>query len=174
MPTQRKEDIVTSLTEKLGRSKAVVFLETKGMTVADQAVFRKKLRVSGMEFQVVKNTLFRIATRNVQTDNIDKVLNGPTAVVLGYGEEIDVAKAVADYLKTAKNVTVKAGLLGKRHLTTADVENLSKLPGRQELRAQAVGTLAGPAQQIYGVLTGPMRDLVNTIHNYTEKQGAEA
>ena len=174
MPTPRKIKIVESLTEKLRRAKALVLMQTEGLTVAAQTELRKKLRSGGMEFQVVKNTLFRTATRAADVANVDEILNGPTAVAIGYQDETTVAKAILDYVKTSKIVTVKGGMMGSQKLSIAQVEGLSKLPGRDILRAQAVGTVQGPLSQTNGLLTAPLRDFVQILHNYAEKQGASA
>jgi large subunit ribosomal protein L10 len=172
MPTKRKEGIVEHLTEKLRRAKSLVLLEAQGLTVEDQIVLRKKLRANNMEFQVVKNTLFRIATHNVQTPNIDPILNGPTAVAFSYGDELEVTKAISEYVKTSKIVKIKAGLLGKTVFTATQVEELAKLPGAKEIKAQAVGTILGPVQKVAGLIGAPTRDLVTILRNYAEKQGA--
>jgi len=173
MPTPRKEKIVTELTDKLRRAKSLVLLQAQGLTVADQTELRKKLRSQGnMEFQVVKNTLLRLAAKEAGSANVDTILSGPTAIAYGYDDEMSIAKAMVDYVKTSKIVTIKAGMLGKVALSAQQVDALAKLPGAQELRAQAVGTLVGPAQQTYGLLSAPLRDLAQIIYNYAEKQGA--
>jgi large subunit ribosomal protein L10 len=172
MPTQRKIQIVESLTDKLRRAKATVLVQTQGMSVAEQTEMRKKFRSGGMDFQVVKNTLMRSATHTAETANVDAILVGPTAVVIGYQDEASVAKAVLDYIKTSKTVTLKGGVLGKQMLNPTQLESLSKLPGRDQLRAQAVGTVQGPLSTAAGLVAAPLRDLVQILHNYAEKQGA--
>src|SRR5579883_1896512 len=98
MPTPRKNAIIDTLTEKLRRAKALVLMQTQGLNVAEQTELRKKLRSSGMEFQVVKNTLFRNATHAAGVANVDDVLVGPTAIAIGYDDDASVAKAVLDYV----------------------------------------------------------------------------
>ncbi len=172
MPTQRKSEIIQSLTDKLRRMKALVLMQTQGLNVADQNDLRHKLRGSGLDFVVVKNTLFRNATREAGVANVDDVLNGPTSVAIGYDDEMSAAKAVLDYVRTSKIVTVKGGMLGSQKLNAAQLESLAKLPGRDNLRAQAVGTVQGPLNQTAGLVGAPLRDLVQILHNYAEKQGA--
>ncbi len=171
MPTPRKEAIVAALAEKLSRSKTVVLVQSQGLSVAEQNDLRRKLRTNGLDFQVVKNTLFRLAARLANIAAPDSVLAGPTAAAIGYGEEPSAAKAVLDSIKGYKVISVKAGILRMVHLNPAQVDDLSKLPGRNDLRAQAVGTVQGPLTQTYGLLNAPLRDLVGTLHNYAEKQG---
>lgn len=172
MPTPRKETIVEALTGKLRRAKALVLMQAQGLTVAGQTELRKKLRSSGVEFQVVKNTLFRTATRAAEVANVDEILNGPTAIAISYQDEAAVAKSMTDYVKTSKIVTIKGGMLGKQRLSVAQVESLAKMPSRNELRSQAVGTVQGPLSQTNGLLSAPLRDLVQILHNYAERQGA--
>jgi large subunit ribosomal protein L10 len=172
MPTPRKESIVSELTEKLGRSSAVVLVEAQGLPMTEQVALRKKLRAAGMEFVVVKNTLLRMATHNAHMANIDAVLNGPTAAAFGFDDEAALAKTVSEYIKTSKVVKIKGGLLGKQALTISQVEALSTVPSRNDVRSQAVGAINGPTQQTATILSAPMRDLVQILHNYAEKQGA--
>ncbi len=173
MPTPHKEQLVASLTAKVRRSKTIVLMQAQGLSVSEQTTLRRKLRAAGdVEFQVVKNTLFRIATHDANVANVDSALNGPTAVAFGYDDEITVAKAIADYIRTSKIVTLKAGILGKQTLSVKQIETLATLPGRDGVRSQAVGALQGPAQEVVGLLSAPLRDLAQILRNYAEKQGA--
>lgn len=172
MPTPRKAGIIEQLTDKLKRSSAMVLMQTQGLTVADQTDLRKKLHGNGIDFQVVKNTLLRIATKDAGVADLDADLVGPTAVAIGYADEGAVAKAVMDYIRTSKIVTVKAGMIGRQSFNAKQVEDLARLPGRQELRSQNVGVIQGPLNQTYSLLSAPTRDLVQVLRNYAEKQGA--
>lgn len=172
MPTPRKIGIVEDLTAKLRRMKALVLVQAQGMKMSDQNELRKKMRTSGLDFVVVKNTLFRHATRAANVANVDDILAGPTAAVIGYDDEAAVAKTTLDYIKTSKVVTVKGGMLGNQKLNAAQLDTLAKLPGRNDLRSQAVGTVQGPLNQTANLIGAPLRDLVQILHNYAEKQGA--
>jgi large subunit ribosomal protein L10 len=172
MPTPRKIGIVADLTAKLRRMKALVLVQAQGMKMSDQNDLRKKLRGSGLDFVVVKNTLFSNATRAANVANVDDILAGPTAAVIGYDDETSAAKATLEYVRTSKVVTVKGGMLGKQKLNAAQLDSLAKLPGRNDLRAQAVGTVQGPLNQTASLIGAPLRDLVQILHNYAEKQGA--
>jgi large subunit ribosomal protein L10 len=70
-------------------------------------------------------------------------------------------------------VTVKAGLLELAPITAKQVEDLAKIPGKDQLRAQVVGTIHGPLNQLYGLLTAPMRDLVNVLEARIRQMGGE-
>jgi large subunit ribosomal protein L10 len=166
MPTEAKSEAIAELTDKLERARGAVLLTTQGLTVAEVTELRRKLRAAGLELHVVKNTLLRIAAERAHYQDLSELLHGQTAIALSYDDEIAAAKTITDYLRTArtgKPVTVKAGLLEMAPITAKQVEDLAKIPGKDQLRAQVVGTIHGPLNQLYGLLTAPMRDLVNVL-----------
>ena len=178
MPTPQKAAIIKEMTEKLGRARSAVLVKTEGLTVAETQDLRRKLRAQGIELHVVKNTLLRIASQAAEYHDLSALLTGQTAIALGYGDEVGAAKAITDYLKTAKTakpLVVKAGILEKAPISAKQVEDLAKIPPREQLRGQVVGTMMGPLNQAYGVLSAPLRDLVNTLEaRIRELGGADA
>src|SRR5581483_5126429 len=115
MPTPQKAEKIDELTEKLGRASLAVLVQTQGLTVKDMNDLRRKMRDAKVEFQVAKNTLLRIATERNNMTAVDKsIFNGPTTVALGYEDEVATAKAIADYVRTSRTVTIKSGILGGR------------------------------------------------------------
>ncbi|MEO7002289.1 MAG: 50S ribosomal protein L10 [Ktedonobacterales bacterium] len=178
MPTPAKAQIIEEMTDKLTRARAAVFVKTEGLTVAEMQDLRRRLNANGVELHVVKNTLLRIASERAQYNDISAILNGQTAIALGFDDEVTPAKTITDYLRTAKTgkpMTVKAGLLEKSAISAQQVDDLAKIPPRAQLRAQVVGTIHGPMNQTYGVLTAPLRDLINVLEaRIRELGGAEA
>jgi large subunit ribosomal protein L10 len=177
MPTTAKAHLIEEMTEKLGRASAAVLLQTEGLTVAEAQDLRRKLRAQGIELHVIKNTLLRKASEAANYKDISALLSGQTAIAIGYGEEVAPAKAVADYLKTAKTakpVKVKAGILDRAPISATQVEDLAKIPSRDQLRGQVVGTFMGPLNQTYGVLSAPLRDLVNVLEARIRQLGEGA
>ncbi len=166
MPTEAKAAVIEEMTEKLKRARSAVLLQTEGLTVAEISELRRRLGAQNVELQVVKNTLLRIASERANYQDLSAILQGQTTIALGYDDEVTPAKTISDYLrqvKTAKPLTVKAGLLERGPIPAAQVEALSKVPPREQLRAQVVGAIQGPLSQTYGVLTAPLRDLINVL-----------
>lgn len=178
MPTAAKATVIQEMTDKLNRARSAVLIKTEGLTVAETQDLRRKLRAKGIELYVVKNTLLRIASQAAEYKDISSVLSGQTAIALGFDDEVGAAKAISEYLrtaKTAKPVEVKAGILEKAPITARQVEDLAKTPPRDELRGQVVGVLMGPLNQTYGVLSAPLRDIVNVLEaRIRQLGGAEA
>ncbi|HEX9039021.1 MAG TPA: 50S ribosomal protein L10 [Ktedonobacterales bacterium] len=178
MPTAEKAAVIQEMTEKLTRARSAVLIKTEGLTVAETQDLRRKLRAQGIELYVVKNTLLRIASEAAEYQDLSSILAGQTAIALSFTDEVAAAKAITDYLKTAKTakpVTVKAGILEKAPISAKQVEDLAKIPPRDQLRGQVVGTMMGPLNQTYGVLSAPLRDLINTLEaRVRQLGGAEA
>ena len=114
MPTEAKSAVIDEMQEKLERARGAVLLTTQGLTVAEVTELRRKLRAAGLELHVIKNTLLRIASERAHYQDLSELLHGQTAIALSYDDEIAAAKAITDYLRTArtgKPVTIKAGIL---------------------------------------------------------------
>jgi len=176
MPTEAKSALIDEMQEKLERARGAVLLTTQGLTVAEVTELRRKLRTAGLELHVIKNTLLRIASERAHYQALSELLHGQTAIALSYDDEIAAAKAIIDYLKTArtgKPVTIKAGILELAPISAKQVEDLAKIPGKDQLRGQVVGTIHGPLNQLYGLLTAPMRDLVNVLEARVRQLGGE-
>ncbi|HLY30866.1 MAG TPA: 50S ribosomal protein L10 [Ktedonobacterales bacterium] len=177
MPTPGKAAIIREMVEKLTRARGSVLLKTDGLTVAEIQDFRRKLSATGVELFIVKNTLLRIAAEQANYSDLSAILRGPTAIAIGYGDEVTPAKTIADYLRTAKTgkpLSIKAGILERAPITTKQVEDLAKIPPRNQLRAEVVGSLQGPLSQTYSIVSAPLRDLVFTLEARIHQLGGDA
>lgn len=161
MPTQEKAEMIDELTEKLGKAVVTILVQTQGLTVKDMTDLRNKMRAANIDFQIAKNTLLRIASeRNNMTGVDKKIFNGQTAVAFGYDDEVSTAKVINDYVQGSKIVVLKSGILGGRSLDADQVEGLAKIRGgKDQKKAEVVGTLQSPLSAVYSVLSAPMRDL---------------
>lgn len=177
MPTEAKAGIIAKLTERLKRMRAAVLVQTQGLIVAEMSAFRGKMRANGIDVEVTKNTLLRIASEQAQLENLESVLHGQTTIAVGYGEDVAVAKAVADFIRTTRQehpITVKAGILEGKPISAAQVDALAKTPPRAQLHGEIVGALQGPLSQTYGVVSAPLRDMVNVLEARIKQLGGEA
>jgi large subunit ribosomal protein L10 len=176
MPTAAKAQTIEEMAEKLKRARGAVLLKTEGLTVAEMTDLRRKLTANKIDLQVIKNTLLRIAAERAEYQDLSSLLSGQTAIALGYEDELTAAKTIADYLRTArtgKPVTIKAGILERAPISTKQVEDLAKIPPRDQLHAQVVGTIHGPLNQTYTLLTAPLRDLINVLEARIRQLGGE-
>jgi large subunit ribosomal protein L10 len=171
MPTQEKAEKIDVLTEKLSRASIVVLVQTQGMSVKDMNDLRAKMRAAKLELQVTKNTLLRIASERNNMTELDKsIFNGQTTVAFGYDDEVAAAKAVNDYVQGSRVAVLKSAILGGRALNAEQVEGVAKIPGgKNQTKAQVVGTVQGPLSTAYSVLTAPLRDLCYVLQARAEQ-----
>ena len=171
---QQKEDQVTKLTEKLSRAKAIVFADYKGLNMKQLSDLRDKLRDVQGEFSVTKNTLLErsLPASNFQLPSSN--LEGPTATLFAYDDEISPLKILVKALKDASVGKVKSGFLGKDILDEAKILQLATLPSKDELRAKTVGVLVAPLQGMVGVLQGNLRNLVYALNQIRLSKGGDA
>lgn len=183
MPKTRvqKEEIVKKLIEKLSRAKSVVFTDyqqaetsgSKGLNMAQLSDLRSKLREVGSEFTITKNSLLGLATENCKLKIEDSILDGPTATLFSYDDEITPIKILVKALKDAGTGLVKAGFLDGEPMDAAQINRLAQLPSKDELRAKIVGSLGAPLYGIVGVLQANLRDLVYALDQIRMSKGGE-
>lgn len=171
MPTRQKAKTIDEIGVQLERAKLVIVTDYRGLKVADLQTLRGNLRSSGGEFHVAKNTLTKIAAGNVGLAGLDDFLEGPTGLVFAFEDPVQTAKAVSDFARTSRIMSVKGGVMDNRTVSAADVEAIATLPSREELQAKLLGMLISPMTRTLGVLTGPSRSLVYLLNARAEQQG---
>ena len=135
---------------------------------------RATLRPLNAEFKIAKNTLTRIAAEKAGIDGLTPMLDGPLALVLAYDDVVAPSKAITDFVRTSRVLTVKGGVLESQIVTAKGIEDIATLPSRDELLGKLVGLLNSPAQRLVTVLNGPSRSLVQVLNAYADKQGEGA
>ncbi len=173
--TEKKAKAVEQLQDRIGRCTIAVGVDFKGMTGAAMTTMRRSMRERKIEVRVVKNTLTRIAAEKAGRPDLMKVVELTTAVVFGYGDPAETAKAVCEYGQAEKTpLTLRGALLGSRVLGTDELKALAALPPRPLLIAQLLGQIQAPLVRLVSVLNGPSRGLVTVLQRHAEqlqKQG---
>jgi large subunit ribosomal protein L10 len=169
MPTRQKAQTIDELSNQLSRANLVIVTDYRGLKVADLQTLRGNLRPTGGEIHIAKNTLTRIAANNVGVSGLDPMLEGPSALVFAFEDVVQTAKAVTDFVRTSRILSVKGGVMGDRAVSPADVEAIATLPSREELQARLLGMLVSPMARTLGVLTGPSRSMVYLLNARSEQ-----
>lgn len=169
---EQKKQIVADLSEKLKNSVAGVVVDYKGINVADDTKLRKELREAGVDYFVVKNTLLSRAAAIAGIEGLDPVLEGTTALALSAEDHVVAARVLCKFAETNKNLKPKAGFVEGKVMSAAEVENLSKLPSKEVLVAQALSGLNAPITGFVTVLNGTIKGLVVALNAIAEKQSA--
>ena len=165
----QKHELVKELTEKIKAAKSVVFVDFKGLKVKDATILKRSLRAAGVEYVVVRKTLIDIALKNagIEGANIAKV-EGQVALSLSNLDEVAAAKIIDTFAKTNENVKMLGGVLGTQLMNAAEVKALAKVPSKEQLLGQLVGTLNAPISGFVNVLAGNLRGLVQVLNAISE------
>jgi large subunit ribosomal protein L10 len=170
-PRPEKVAVVDEVRSKLEESSAAVLTEYRGLDVAATADLRRSLRDAGGEYKIYKNTLVRIAARDLGLE-IDELLTGPTAIAFVTGDAVSVAKALNDFAKANPALVVKGGLLGDQVIDEAGVKALADLEPREVLLAKFAGLLAAPLQQMANLLEAVPRNFAYGLKALIDQGGA--
>lgn len=171
---EKKEQLVANYVEQLNNSEAIIVTDYRGLSVPDVQVLRAKIREAEGSYLVVKNTLAKRAMEEAGWPNIDDLLTGPAAISFCTKNIPGVAKAITDFAKDHETLQVKGGLMGQKLIDEAAVKQLASLPSLDVLRAQILGLINAPATQLAGVVAGSVRQLVNVVNAYAEKEAEPA
>ncbi len=148
----QKKAKVEELSELLKSSVAGVLVDYSGISVEDDTKLRKELREAGVKYSVEKNTLLRFAMNNTGYEGLTDVLNGTTALAVSENDETAAARILGKYAETHENFKLKAGFVGNEVYDANGVMALSKIPSKEVLLAQLVGSLQGPIQKLAATL----------------------
>jgi large subunit ribosomal protein L10 len=174
MAKPEKEQLVKDLTEKMMHNNGVIVTQYQGMTVAELSDLRAKLRTHKCEYTVVKNTLGTIALKNAGLETFAQYFEGPTALAIENGDPVASAKVILDFTKEHAKLKIRAGLLGTKVLTTAEVMALAALPSKEVLIAKMLGSLQSPITGFVNVLQGTIRKFVYVLDSIEKQQAQKA
>ena len=169
----QKQELVTTLAQRLARSPALYVTDFTGLNVARMTELRRKLRAAGVEYVVVKNTLARRALGGAQAGGLEPHLAGPTALALAGADPAIAAKVLAEFAKEHDKPAIRAGLVDGKTVTAEQVRRLAALPSRPELLAQVGGALQAPLAGLAGALHGVLLTMVGALEALRVQRAAD-
>ncbi len=166
---QKQKDL-DALTEKLNNSKSAMIVGFNKVTVAKDQEFRTQLRDAGASFQVVKNTIARLAVKNSPYTEIEDSFKDMSAIAWTDSDPVVLSKAVSKFVKDNKDFyTFKTGIVEGKVVDFAQVESIASLPSKEALIAKLLFVLNAPAQQIASVINAVPRNLAVVIKQIGDK-----
>ena len=148
-----KQAIVAALTERIKNASSGVFVDYKGINVAQDTELRSELRKNDVEYSVIKNTLVRFALDDCGLKEIDPILNGTTSLATSTGDPIAPFRIISDYSKKLNDVfNIKAAFMDGKVLNETEIAEISALPSKEALYSQVFGTLLAPITSLAVVL----------------------
>jgi large subunit ribosomal protein L10 len=167
-----KAAVVASIKQHVDNADFVVLTDFKGMTVEELTRLRVKLHEAGGEYLVVKNTLARIAFTGGPHDVAKDMFKENCAVALGSKDPVPVAKALSDFVRTSKLFKLRSGSLQGKPLSAAQVENLARLPAKEVLLGQMLGTMNAVPTNFVSLFANMIRPLLYALKAIEEKKAA--
>ena len=169
-----KREIVATYQEWLENSQAVYLAEYIGLSVKDLDELRDKVREVGGEFHIIKNTLGKLAFEDSGYEVPQDYFLGSTAAGFAFEDAPSMAKAMADFAKSANALKFKGGYLETSILSAEEITALAELPPLPVVQAQLLSTLMAPANQLAQVLAEPVRQVASILKAYSETEPAVA
>ncbi len=163
MKREQKEVLVNRLHDELGQSQAVFITDYMGLNVEKLTQLRKNIKDAGGKYRVVKNTLLNRAARETPVAKLDASFAGPTAIAIALEDPVTIAKALVLFAKENEQLGLQAGVLGGKLLDENGIQSLAKMPPREVLLAQMLGSLNAPVSNFVGVFAAVLRQLVYVL-----------
>ena len=160
---ESKKAVVDALTSKVKEASSVVFVDYKGITVAQDTELRRKMREAGVHYNVVKNTLLRIAAEQAGIEGLEPSLEKNTAIAVSPEDPVAVAKIVCEFAKENKELKVKVGVLDGKVIGADEIKALASLPPKEVLIAKMLGSMNAPISGFVNVLQGTIRNVVYAL-----------
>ncbi|TNE49198.1 MAG: 50S ribosomal protein L10 [Deltaproteobacteria bacterium] len=169
MNRTQKEQAVAELHSDFSAVQGAVLADYKGLSVKAFSEIRKSFRDKGITLKVVKNTLARIAAQDTPMEVIAKDFVGPTVIAYSLEETVTPAKVATECAKEQDLFVIRCGYADSTRLDISGVEQLAKMPGKEELQSKLLGTLLAPAQQLVQVLNAVPQQLAQVLSAYQDK-----
>jgi large subunit ribosomal protein L10 len=162
---ERKEELVEQYVGLLKDSHAVVFVQSQGLSVPEVEQLRNRIRESGGNYSVIKNTLFRLALE--QTDmKVPATITGPVAATFCPEDVAPVAKVIDDFGREVaddREFGIVGGILEGEVLDAARAQSLASLPSKEILFAQILAGIHAPGSQLVGTIANSVRQILNVL-----------
>jgi len=171
MPSKQNKQQIELIKDKLAKAKSVVVVDYSGTDANDQIKLRAMIKSAQGEMFVTKNSLINLA---VAEKELEESLVGMNALIISYEDAVAALKKLFEFKDEAEKLEIKQGLMmsdGKiQVLSPSQVEELSKLPGKDELMVMLIQRLQGPAYGLVNVLNAGPRNLVYALQAIANKK----
>ena len=138
---KQKEARVKELAEQFEAAKVVLLTDYRGINVADDTKLRAEIRKSGAKYTIIKNNYIKRALDLNGESELDSLLEGPTAVVIGNDDYLEPAKAIYNFAKANEYYKIKGGIIEGKVVTAEEIITLAKLPSKETLLSMLAGGL---------------------------------
>lgn len=171
---QRKQEVLATYQEWISRSQAIILVEYTGVTMKNLDAIRARIRESGGEFHIVKNTLVKLAFKAAGMPIPDEMLENSTAIGFAFSDVAGTAKALDEFGKSVPAIKVKGAYMDNEVLSAEQVKALATLPSLPVLQSQLLGVLQAPAGKLVRTIIEPARQVASVFKAYADQAASTA
>ncbi len=158
---EQKQELIKNIEEGLSKMKSLIFIDYYGLKVKEINQLRSLLKQKACQYLVAKKTLLGIVLKKLGMENINlDEIEGGVGLVFGFDSETEPAKLVVKFAKEHEQLKIRGGIVEKGFIDSEMVKVVAKLPSKQELIGQVIGTMKGPINSFVYVLKGNLKSLV--------------
>ena len=158
-----KQPVVNEISEKIKDTQAVVLVDHRGLTVAQDTELRKKLREEGVTYKVYKNTMMNFAFQGTDYEQLKDLLNGPSAMAVSESDPAAPARVLYEFAKKAKALEIKGGVIEGKFYDAAAMSEIASIPSKEVLLSRLLGSMQSP-----------IANFARVINQIAEKDGEAA
>ena len=144
-------------------AKVAIVADYRGLSVEEITELRRGLQAKEADLTVTKNTLTKVATKDTNFESIAELMQGPTAIAFGYGDEVGAAKVLAKFIKENKKGEILGAVLDGKVLSADEAKKLASMPSKEEIYAKILGSINSPVTGIVYSVNGVMSALVRAV-----------
>ena len=170
---EAKKAQVAETAEVLKNAQSGILVDYRGLTVAEDTELRNELRKADVQYFVIKNTLLRLASKEIGLEGLDDILHGPTAIAVSSEDPVAPAKVLSDYAKKNDKLEIKSGFMDGAVMSLDEIKKLAATPNMETLIAKIMGSLNAPASNLTRLLQ-TIVDGGEEISDLIAKKAAEA
>jgi large subunit ribosomal protein L10 len=167
-----KEALVSQYQEGLAKAPHAYLVAYKGIKVAQVTELRSRIRETGGRYEVVKNSLALLAIRDQPLESLKDSFDGPVAVAYSQDDAVALAKALTEFAKTVPALSFRGGVVEGRPVAAEQIEEIAKLPSREELVAKLVFLLQSPIVRLVRTLNAVPQSFAMVLDQIARKKGA--
>ena len=168
---EQKSIVIKDLEERLKRATGIYVINYEGMNIPQVENFRKKMRDIECDYKVAKNSLIKIAAKNVGGFDLpeDKMV-GMSGVIFTYDDPTAPAKIIKELFDKQEKPALRLAVLDGQVFDGAELDKVAALLSKEDMYSAIVGSISAPASGIHGVLNGVIRDIASIIEEVAKKQ----
>ena len=158
-----KNEKVEHYKQQFEKAKVAIVADYRGLTVEEITELRRALQEKEADLTVTKNTLCKVATKGTSYEVISDLMQGPTAIAFGFGDEVSAAKVLSKFIKENKKGEITGAVLDGKLLDAKDAQKLASMPTKEELYAKMLGSINSPASGLVYSINGVMSALTRAV-----------